>query len=62
MCSRMGSMGSNGSNTTGGGYVYRAAKAALNAIVKSFPIDVPDVFLRLCIQGGGGRLRAGWWL
>ena len=40
----MGSrMGSISSNTGGGGYAYRASKAALNAIVKSFSIDVPDV-------------------
>ena len=40
MGSRMGSMGSN---TTGGGYAYRASKAAVNSIVKSFSIDVPEV-------------------
>ena len=40
----MGSrMGSIGNNSTGGGYAYRASKAALNAIVKSFSIDVPEV-------------------
>ncbi|KAI9656313.1 MAG: hypothetical protein M1821_004976 [Bathelium mastoideum] len=38
MTSRMGSMESN---TSGGGYAYRASKAALNAIVRSFSIDVP---------------------
>lgn len=39
----MGSrMGSIGHNTTGGAYAYRASKAALNAIVKSFAVDVPD--------------------
>lgn len=40
----MGSrMGSVGGNTTGGGYAYRASKAALNAILKSMSVDVPDV-------------------
>ncbi|KIW07306.1 uncharacterized protein PV09_02156 [Verruconis gallopava] len=40
----MGSrMGSVSYNTAGGGYAYRASKAALNAIMKSFSIDVPDV-------------------
>ena len=40
----MGSrMGSIGHNSAGGGYAYRASKAALNAVVKSFSIDVPDV-------------------
>lgn len=39
----MGSrMGSIGHNTVGGGYAYRASKAALNAIVKSFAVDVPE--------------------
>jgi NAD(P)-dependent dehydrogenase (short-subunit alcohol dehydrogenase family) len=41
-------MGSISANTAGGGYAYRASKAALNAVVKSFVIDVPDVqFLML---------------
>ncbi|KAK8196074.1 hypothetical protein M8818_007226 [Zalaria obscura] len=40
MTSRMGSLGYN---TTGSAYAYRASKAALNAIVKSFSIDVPEV-------------------
>ena len=40
----MGSrMGSINHNTTGGAYAYRASKAALNAIVKSFAIDVPEI-------------------
>lgn len=36
MSSRMGSIASN---TAGGGYAYRASKAALNTVVKSFSID-----------------------
>jgi NAD(P)-dependent dehydrogenase (short-subunit alcohol dehydrogenase family) len=40
MGSRMGSMSYN---TTGSAYAYRASKAALNAIVKSFSIDVPEL-------------------
>jgi NAD(P)-dependent dehydrogenase (short-subunit alcohol dehydrogenase family) len=41
-------MGSVSSNVAGGGYAYRASKAALNAVVKSFAIDVPNVaFLML---------------
>jgi NAD(P)-dependent dehydrogenase (short-subunit alcohol dehydrogenase family) len=35
--SRMGSMGSN---TSGGAYIYRSSKAALNAVVKSLSIDL----------------------
>ncbi|KAK5144086.1 hypothetical protein LTR16_012827, partial [Cryomyces antarcticus] len=43
-CVVMGSrMGSVGANDDGGAYAYRASKAGLNALVKSFAIDVPDV-------------------
>lgn len=48
MSSRMGSLGYN---TTGSAYAYRASKAALNAIIKSFSIDVPDVVFVLCHPG-----------
>jgi NAD(P)-dependent dehydrogenase (short-subunit alcohol dehydrogenase family) len=44
-------MGSVSSNTTGGGYAYRASKAALNAVVKSFSIDVPNVAFLLLHPG-----------
>ncbi len=40
MSSRMGSIAKN---IGGGAYAYRASKAALNAIMKSFSIDVPEV-------------------
>jgi NAD(P)-dependent dehydrogenase (short-subunit alcohol dehydrogenase family) len=40
MSSRIGSIGSN---EAGGHYVYRASKAALNAVWKSFAIDHPEV-------------------
>lgn len=40
MSSRMGSIASN---KDGGSYAYRASKAGLNAVVKSFSIDVPEV-------------------
>ena len=33
-------MGSVGDNQRGGGYVYRASKAALHAVVKSLSIDL----------------------
>lgn len=40
----MGSiMGSVGANTAGGDYAYRASQAALNAVLKSLSIDVPEV-------------------
>ncbi|KAI4936563.1 hypothetical protein J4E85_001893 [Alternaria conjuncta] len=49
-------MGSISANTAGGGYAYRASKAALNAVVKSLTIDVPDVqFLML----HPGRVETG---
>ena len=53
MGSRMGSMSSN---TTGGGYAYRASKAALNAIVKSFSLDVPKVVFAIVHPG---RVESG---
>lgn len=37
------SMGSVGANTAGGDYAYRASQAALNAVLKSLSIDVPEV-------------------
>ena len=48
MGSRMGSISSNtpttplSSTTAGGAYAYRASKAALNAVVRSLSIDVPQ--------------------
>lgn len=53
MGSRMGSMGSN---VTGQGYAYRASKAAVNAIMKSFAIDVPDVVFVIVHPG---RVESG---
>ncbi|QIW97585.1 hypothetical protein AMS68_003103 [Peltaster fructicola] len=43
MSSRMGSIGNNqvGKRAAGGGYAYRASKAALNAMVRSLAVDVP---------------------
>ena len=46
--SRMGSMQAN---AAGGGYAYRATKAALNAVVKSFSIDVPEVAFAIIHPG-----------
>ena len=54
MGSRMGSMGSN---ATGGGYAYRASKAALNAIVKSFSVDLPKVVFAIVHPG---RVESGF--
>lgn len=44
-------MGSVEANVAGGGYAYRASKAALNAVVKSFSIDVPEVAFLLLHPG-----------
>jgi len=44
-------MGSISSNVDGGGYAYRTSKAALNAVVKSFAIDVPEVIFLLLHPG-----------
>ena len=53
----MGSrMGSVGSNTTGGGYAYRASKAAVNAVVTSFSIDVPETIFAIVHPG---RVESG---
>lgn len=48
----MGSrMGSIGHNSVGGGYAYRVSKAALNAVVKSFSVDVPEVLFAIVHPG-----------
>ncbi|KUI56451.1 C-factor [Cytospora mali] len=48
MSSRMGSIAAN---DKGGGYAYRASKAALNAVVRSMSIDVPSVSFALVHPG-----------
>lgn len=57
MSSRMGSISEN---RTGGGYAYRASKAALNALVKSFAIDVPDAIFLLLHPGRVETGLVGW--
>ncbi|KAK8254346.1 hypothetical protein IWZ00DRAFT_228409 [Phyllosticta capitalensis] len=44
-------MGSISANVGGGAYAYRASKAALNAVVKSFSVDVPEVCFALMHPG-----------
>ena len=51
LSSKMGSMADNGS---GGSYVYRSSKAALNAILKSAAIDLQPRGIRVAI------LHPGW--
>jgi len=51
MSSKMGSMADNGS---GGSYIYRSSKAALNAIMKSAAIDLAPLGVQVAI------LHPGW--
>jgi NAD(P)-dependent dehydrogenase (short-subunit alcohol dehydrogenase family) len=51
LSSKMGSMADNGS---GGSYVYRSSKAALNAVMKSAAIDLQPRGIRVAI------LHPGW--
>jgi NAD(P)-dependent dehydrogenase (short-subunit alcohol dehydrogenase family) len=46
-------MGSNTDNSSGGSYIYRSTKAALNAVGKSLAIDLADrgVSVALCHPG-----------
>ncbi|KAK3064114.1 hypothetical protein LTS18_010001 [Coniosporium uncinatum] len=51
-CVIMGSrMGSITSNNDGGSYAYRASKAGLNALIKSFSVDVPEVIFVIIHPG-----------
>lgn len=53
MSSRMGSLENNAlpNAAAGSAYAYRASKAALNMIVRSFAVDVPGVVWVLCYPG-----------
>ncbi|CAK4031597.1 Hypothetical predicted protein [Lecanosticta acicola] len=53
MSSRMGSIGNNEhpNKDAGSAFAYRASKAALNTIVRSFAADVQDVCFVLCHPG-----------
>jgi len=51
MSSKMGSMTDNGS---GGSYIYRSSKAALNAVMKSVSIDLQPKHIKVAI------LHPGW--
>jgi NAD(P)-dependent dehydrogenase (short-subunit alcohol dehydrogenase family) len=53
MSSRMGSIGNNElpNKDAGSAYAYRASKAALNMIVRSFAVDMPEVTFVLCHPG-----------
>ena len=47
-------MGSMGDNTSGGSYIYRSSKAALNAVMKSLAIDFDDRKITVAL------LHPGW--
>ncbi|MDH5484921.1 MAG: SDR family NAD(P)-dependent oxidoreductase, partial [Gammaproteobacteria bacterium] len=51
MSSKMGSMADNGS---GGSYVYRSSKAALNAVMKSAAIDLKSKGIKVAILHPAG--------
>ena len=51
LSSKMGSMGDNGS---GGSYIYRSSKAAINAVVKSLSVDLADDKIKVV------ALHPGW--
>ena len=53
MSSRMGSLANNapGVRAAGSAYAYRSSKAALNAMVRSFAVDVPEVTWVMCHPG-----------
>lgn len=47
-------LGSIGENTSGGSYIYRSAKAALNAVMKSLAIDLSQKRIAVAV------LHPGW--
>jgi len=47
-------MGSMDDNTSGGSYIYRSSKAALNAVVKSMSVDLADKKIKCVV------LHPGW--
>ncbi|NTS77673.1 SDR family oxidoreductase [Catenovulum sp. SM1970] len=47
-------MGSMTDNTSGGSYIYRSSKAALNAVVKSLSHDLSSIGCNVCL------LHPGW--
>ena len=49
----MGSLANNapGIRAAGSAYAYRSSKAALNAMVRSFAVDVPEVTWVMCHPG-----------
>ena len=57
LSSRMGSMGAN---TSGGEYVYRSSKAAVNAVMRSLAVDLaPEKFIVAVLHPGWVRTDMG---
>lgn len=57
LTSRMGSMGAN---TTGGEYIYRSSKAAVNAVMRSLAIDLaPEGFIVTLLHPGWVQTEMG---
>ncbi|WP_086774119.1 SDR family oxidoreductase [Vibrio coralliirubri] len=56
LSSRVGSMSEN---TSGGGYIYRSSKAALNSVVKSLSNDLTDGFTVLALHPGWVQTEMG---
>ncbi|MCK8081735.1 SDR family oxidoreductase [Vibrio sp. 1CM24A] len=56
LSSRVGSMTEN---TSGGGYIYRSSKAALNSVVKSLSNDLTDGFTVLALHPGWVQTEMG---
>lgn len=53
-------MGSNGDNTSGGSYIYRSSKSALNAVGKSLAHDLADKGISVAVcHPGWVRTRMG---
>jgi NAD(P)-dependent dehydrogenase (short-subunit alcohol dehydrogenase family) len=53
-------MGSVGANTTGGEYIYRSSKAAVNAVMRSLAVDLaPEGFIVMLLHPGWVRTEMG---
>lgn len=53
-------VGSMAENTSGGGYIYRSSKAALNSVVKSLSNDLtPEGFIVLALHPGWVQTQMG---
>ncbi len=51
--SKMGSMGAMGDSASGGQYIYRSSKAAVNAVMKSLSLDLQGKSIPVCVMHPG---------